>query len=266
MPRLFRYSSLSYDPLRKNELHDFAQRHALSIYVSDTVYSFIPKNACSTMRTSLAYANGCISGSEDFNWIHKNNQTFSATLSELVKAKYTFVILRCPFKRLTSVYLDKIVGRDLVAWNLADLLQRRISVAELSFSRFVKNLIESPVSQGDIHWRPQVDFLVYKTYDDYFALENFPQAISTLKAKIDLDVIDARNLTKHGTDQYTPITEGCFADALPLDILQLQTQGKCPAPAALYTPELKQTVQELYAEDIALYRSVIGPDGLLFDV
>ncbi|TAL45777.1 MAG: hypothetical protein EPN89_11775, partial [Methylovulum sp.] len=81
--RPFKYSSASYVNLSKNQQHQFAQGHALRIYNSNSIYSFIPKNACSTMRVSLAIANGCIADTDkldelDFNWIHNNNDTFRA--------------------------------------------------------------------------------------------------------------------------------------------------------------------------------------------
>jgi hypothetical protein len=44
----------------------------------------------------------------------------------------------------------------------------------------------------------------------------------------------------------------------------MKRQGRCPAPAALYTPDLQAAVASLYAEDLALYREQFGDGGLLF--
>ena len=46
--------------LSENAEHAFAERHALNVYKSNSIYSFIPKNACSTLRLSLAVANGVV--------------------------------------------------------------------------------------------------------------------------------------------------------------------------------------------------------------
>ena len=62
------------------------------------------------MRLSLAFYNGCVDDTADFGWIHSNNATFRADLASLAGASYTFVILRCPYARLASGYLDKIVA------------------------------------------------------------------------------------------------------------------------------------------------------------
>jgi hypothetical protein len=262
--RFFKYSSSSYTPLARNTKHDFAQKHALNIYNSSAIYSFIPKNGCSTLRTTIAYANGCIENPNDFNWIHSNNETFKASLSDLAKAKYTFTVLRCPLARLASVYLDKIVSRDPVAWNLYDLLDRKVDLDRMSFAQLIKSLRKNHVRTGNIHWRPQVDFLVYKSYDDYFSLHDFGTAVQTLKNKIDLEVIDARKLTKHGLDSISLVENECFAQTIPQEIMQMKREGFCPSPASLYNEESIDEVKKLYAEDLNLYREVIGDRGLLF--
>ena len=72
------------------------------------------------MRISLAKENGCSTEDCDFYWIHHNNQVFKADSRDLVTASYTFTIVRCPYVRLVSVYLDKFVERDVVAWAYVD--------------------------------------------------------------------------------------------------------------------------------------------------
>ena len=156
--RVLNYATQTYGPLPNNPDHRFASSYALQFYASNAIYTFIPKNACSTLRLSLAIANGCIESTADFNWIHQNNQTFRADLPSLITASYTFTVLRCPYARLASVYLDKIVGRDLDAWNLLDLLKREIEIEALTFERFILSLTRPPIRRGNIHWRPQVDF------------------------------------------------------------------------------------------------------------
>lgn len=264
MPRFLKHTTFNFGPLSHNPRYNFARNHALSIYGAEAIYSFIPKNACSTLRTSIAYANGCIESADDFNWIHKNNATFNASLSELAKAKYTFAILRCPYSRLASVYLDKIVSKNVVAWNLFDLMERTIDLDDLSFSDFVKCLESMPVRIGEIHWRQQSDFLVYKEYDDYFCLSEFQHAVVELDKKISLKIIDARSLTNHGIDQLKLIDSECFAYTPAREIAAMKKVGNCPSPHALFDERLMAEVATLYAEDFALYRDVIGEKGLLF--
>ncbi|MCB1687048.1 MAG: sulfotransferase family 2 domain-containing protein [Halioglobus sp.] len=262
MPRLFRYSHQSYSTLRTNKQHSFAQQFALNIYPSDAIYTFIPKNACSTMRTTLAIANGCIRDSSDFNWIHQNNNTFTANLSELAKAKYTFVILRCPFARLLSVYLDKIVSRNNPAWGFVELFRRKIDIEDITFEFFVKSMSKERIKNADIHWMPQTNFLVYEDYDDYFALEDFATARDVLKDKIDLELVDARPLTKHGSDGYHKLAKRKPYKRSPLELLDYKSQGFMPSIKTMYNDELVACVKKAYKSDIALYKKKLGPENL----
>ena len=200
-----------------------ARAHALKLYHPNAIYSFIPKNACSTLRLSVALQNDVIASPKDFNWIHNNNNTFSASLNDLIVANYTFVVLRCPYRRLASAYLDKIVERELDAWDLHRFLNRSFEVKDLTFLDFARYLKKQEVRKRNIHWRNQSDFLVYESYDDYFALETFKDAVKQLKKKINLKVVDARQLTKHGSDSYTLLTsKKSFAKKKPLKFLNLK--------------------------------------------
>lgn len=262
MPRLLRYSHQNYCSLKANKKHSFAQQFALNIYPSDAIYTFIPKNACSTMRTSLAVENGCIKDSSDFNWIHQNNSTFTANLSELARAKYTFVILRCPFSRLLSVYLDKIVSRNDPAWSYVDLHKRKIDIADITFEFFVKSMCNEQVLNGDIHWMPQTRFLVYENYDDYFAFEDFPKLTEVLRDKIGLELIDARSLTKHGSDGYRKLAKRKPYQLRPLELLNYKSEGLMPSIKRMYNDELLACVAKAYKSDIALYKRTIGSEHL----
>ena len=268
MPRFFRYSKKTYNTLSNNQQHKFAQNHALSIYSLDTIYSFIPKNACSTLRTTIAYENGCIDHPSDFNWIHKNNQTFKASLSELIKAKYTFTILRCPFSRLVSAYLDKIISRDRQAWEYIDLHDRKIQMEDITFDFFVKSMSQNSIKKGNIHWRPQEDFLVYQEYDDYFCLENFTEAERTLEEKIGLKIIDARPFTLHSIKNYDYFDSANVDlwNLKPSEILSYKLKGELPNPQKMYNDELVNLVRTAYKSDIKLYQEKIGSETLMYSL
>ncbi|MGB3405183.1 MAG: sulfotransferase family 2 domain-containing protein [Microcoleaceae cyanobacterium] len=270
MNRLLRYGAETYgNLLKKNSKHQLAMKHALRIYRSNAIYSFIPKNACSTMRLSLALENQCIKDKADFNWIHQNNDTFSADLASLITADYTFVILRCPYSRLASCYLDKIVDRSLDSWILQNLTNHSLDLSKVSFEVFIKLMKKAAIKKGNIHWQPQIDFLVYEEYDDYFCLEEFGKAVKTLQEKIELSVVDARDLTKHGSSQLKfvedTLSEGkSYANLSPDNLFLLKRSGKCPAPKLLYNEELIEIVQDCYQQDIALYSDIFGSKNLMF--
>jgi len=264
MQRFFRYSTSNHNNLEQNPKHKFAQRHALNVYNANAIYSFIPKNACSSLRTTIAHANGLIKDKSEFNWIHNNNSTFIANLSELIKAKYTFTVLRCPFSRLVSSYLDKIVTRDRIAWNYIDVHQRNIDIEDITFEFFVQSMMKPHVRNSDIHWRPQKDFLVYEEYDDYFSLENFSNVENTLKRRLGIKLIDARSLTKHGADQYDFFDGRELWKLKPFEILTQKLNGKIPRAVEMYNDELKNLVINSYKNDIDFYKEKIGSETLMF--
>lgn len=237
--------------------------HSMMLYQKNALYSFIPKNACSTLRLSTAIENGCIDGIEQGHWIHANNQTFNATLAEAIKVDYSFVVLRCPFRRLASVFLDKFVAKEPDAWQYRDALARKVELDELTFRDFVLSLKKPYILNSNIHWRPQGDFLIFENYSDYFSLEEFPQAISTLKNKINFNVVDARELTGHGTHKYQTVAEQCYADIPAFDIAIMKREGLCPSHASLYDKELFALVGNLYRDDIDLYQQKCNEDYLL---
>jgi hypothetical protein len=257
--RTLRYAGASTKALTQNSQHAWAQQYALKIYRANAIYSFIPKNACSTMRPSLALANGCIKSAAEFYWIHHNNATFRATLQDLAVADYTFVILRCPYARLASCFLDKFVDKHPVAWHFYNVTERTTELDQLTFHDFVHALSKPGLLAGNEHWRPQVDFLVYDAYDDYFAIEQFPKAIERLRAIMGLEVVDARRLTNHGLDRYTALLDTEDFSKVPIsEIARLMLAGKAPSPRSLYTAELRERVASPYRQDAALYAEKIG--------
>ncbi len=242
-----------------------ARAHALKLFHPNAIYSFIPKNACSTLRLSVALQNEVIASPEDFNWIHSNNNTFSASLNDLIVADYTFVVLRCPYRRLASAYLDKIVERELDAWDLYNTLNRALDVKDMTFLAFARSLKSEKVRKRNIHWRNQCDFLVYESYDNYFALEEFKEAIKELKKNAKLKVTDARELTQHGSDSYTLLnSKNSLAKKKPLKFLNLKSKGYYPNYKDMFNAEIIDIVKKEYSDDIKLYKSKFSSKNLLF--
>lgn len=259
-------------PLHKNTTFQFARRHALAVYPQRAIYSFIPKNACSTLRFSVAVANGFLDPEADVDWIHFNNDTFVASQEFLSTCEYAFVVLRCPFRRVASTYLDKIVGGER---HVSDLmpkaerlfyrafgrksLERRVQA--MSFEDFLDRIAGQEREEMDQHWRPQVDFLLFRDYDDYFALERFDEVRTRLQDR-GLPVLDTRRRLGHDTSALARV-EGDFARVPAIEIKRLKDQGEVPDYRSLYSDRAIKLVRDIYAEDIAFYRARFGDGGLL---
>lgn len=262
---IFKNSANSLSNLRQNFQHNFAFNHSIMLFNKNAIYSMIPKNACSTLRLSIALDNGCIESVEQGHWIHNNNDTFKPSLSEAIRANYTFVILRCPFRRLASVFLDKFVAKEPEAWNYRSSLGRTIELDDLTFSNFVLSLKSGAILNQNPHWRKQVDFLLYKSYSDYFCLEDFNTIQDTLRTKIEFEIEDARPLTEHGLDKYRGLNDHCYADVPSFEIALHKKRGECPSYKSMFNEELIKIVENLYQEDFQLYRNKFGGARLLFD-
>lgn len=251
--RRLRFTSPSNANLINNNSFQFAKKHALNIYPSNTIYTLIPKNACTSLRASIATANGFFDTSDNLkdriNWIHNNTYTFSAQIRELLRADYTFTILRCPFSRLASLFLDKFVDITPVAWNFYRNSNNAYPPETINFHKFIDLLQEQPhLRTSDIHWRCQTDFLIFKEYDDYFNFDNFSLIEPILENKIDLKLVDTRDITHHGKTKYRKL-DGDYSQMSTADLKLLKNSGSLPSDASLYTPELKEKVFKLYESD-----------------
>ncbi len=256
MVRRFNFIRNNNVVITQNHAFQQAMRHAVCHYPSNAVYSFIPKNACTTLRASLAVANGFIEPArlnEQINWVHNNSFTFSADLAGLVNADYTFVILRNPYDRIVSLFLDKFVDKTPVAWTFYRGCNNRIDLDSLSFEEFLDHLLVKPRLRAiDIHLRPQTHFLIYKQYDDYFNMSDFGHICTTLKNKINLDIVDTRNITNHGREKYTELVENDYACITVNELKKMKLNGSLPSVEALCNEKCRTIIRQIYKDDFDL--------------
>lgn len=185
-------------------------------------------------------------------------------MQALATAPYTFAILRCPYRRLASAFFDKIVGRTSEFWQLHQALGDQLDPDSLTFRNFVEAISPPRLFKLNIHWRPQVDFLVYKTYDDLFRMEDFATIAPRLHERIGLNVVDARSLTNHGTDRLKRV-DGDYFDTPAHVLLEMRRQGELPAHETLYDPDIVSAVSKLYRQDLNFYATNFDASTLLFE-
>ena len=130
--------------------------------------------------------------------------------------------------------------------------------SNLSFSDFVHHIWENTESiYKDEHTRPQCDFLLYRNYDQYFALENIKQANEQIQNRTGINIEDIRDknsiFTSKGCERSDQITHNTPAK----EISALLKQNKVPITENMYTNEMAKKVSTLYLQDILLYCSEI---------
>ena len=254
--RLLRNARLKNSKVSQNELYTFSLEHALSIYPLDAVYTFIPKNACSTLRYSIAIANGFLGDISDINWIHQNNPTFMSTQREASLASYTFVVLRCPYTRIASCFLNKIVDGTI---NFNDATGNTVS---LNFHDFLSVIKSQHRSERNEHWRNQSDFLHYERYDEYFSLESFSEAINSLGAR-GFTVYDTRAALKHDLTNIKRV-DGDFSKTKQEELQKMKEEGYLPSYKSMFGDVEIELANDIYNDDINLYKSHFGDNCLLF--
>lgn len=251
--RTFNFIKGNSTPIQSNSQFQFARQHALNIYKKNAIYTFIPKNGCTSLRASLAVENGFLTKqqiSTQINWVHNNSYSFNATIKELILSDYSFTILRCPYDRLASLFLDKFVDKSPIAWIFYRLSNNQFLPDELTFEDFINYLNQNPsILNGDIHWRRQTDFLIYEKYDDYFDFSNFNNISKVLGKKIGLDIIDTRKITNHGRENYKKVENNVFSNTPVKTLHEQKGTGFIPTTESLYTSSLKEKVKNIYKQD-----------------
>lgn len=253
--RLLKNARKNTNNVLKNELYVFSLTHTLSIYPINAIYTFIPKNACSTLRFSIAMANGFIKNIDDIDWIHKNNNTFISSPAYVAMAEYAFVILRCPFKRLSSLFLNKFVDGDM--WIQGNNNEKLNS----SFREFVYFISQQKREMMHDHWRNQCDFLHLESYDDYFAFEELDKAIKKLNKK-GFQIYDTRSALNHDQSKLK-IINGSYADVKMSELKKLKINGQIPSIKSMFDHEIYKLVSFVYADDIDLYSEKFGEKQIL---
>jgi len=257
--RLLRNARLEYSTVNENELYIFSLEHALSIYPLDIVCTFIPKNACSTLRYSIAIANGFLNDISDIDWIHQNNYTFTSTQREVSLANYTFVVLRCPYTRVASSFLNMIVDEEFIFYNDAAMTNR---LNPINFHDFLSIIKSQHRSERNQHWRNQSDFLHYERYDEYFSLESFSESINSLGAR-GFTVHDTRAALKHDLSNMKRI-DGDFSKTKQGALQKMKKEGYLPSYKSMFGDAEIELANDIYNDDINLYKSHFGDNYLLF--
>tara|TARA_B110000263_G_scaffold25722_1_gene19668 strand:- start:167 stop:943 length:777 start_codon:yes stop_codon:yes gene_type:complete len=254
--RLLKNARLKHSEVSENKLYNFSSNYALSIYPINAVCTFIPKNACSTLRFSIAIANGFIRDINDVQWIHNNNGAFRSTQREASLASYTFVVLRCPYTRVASCFLDKIVD-EIIFFN--DEIGNKVN---FNFHEFLLQIKSQQRSERDQHWRNQSDFLHYEKYDKYFSLELFSEAIASLGTH-GLKVHDTRESINHNLSSLKAV-DGDFSKMKAVEIKKMKEEGLTPNYKSMFSASEIELVNDIYIDDINLYKSHFGENDLLF--
>ncbi len=230
------------------------------------VYCPIGKNACSLLKNTLLSISPEKENYQQSNlkmheYIDKNKDLFSLKdFSYLERSDYfKFIVIRNPFKRLVSTYVDKFIKRrnnkDPHALPVIKSVYEYLGLEtnftkSITFSQFIDYLLRTEDRHLDGHWRPQsVYFASDLVKFDYVGqFEKLDTVINYLEQQLNI-TIDA-NGSKNRLDYGDFASGEKFNNIYPE---QLSKLSATPTAKQFYTPELEQKVRIRYAEDIAIY-------------
>ena len=251
--------------------------HYLVSHKHKFIYCNIPKNATQLFRIMT------VEHSDDYEKFYKWKQKTYLTVNEylhrddagvrltdyiyLDNPKYfKFAILRNPFDRLVSGYLDKFVKNPVpqplahpVINNVYEHLGMKPNVNKgITFTQFIRYLAMTKDDYNlDIHWRPQHTFLgidVFRGFDFIGQFEKLDGVIEYLEKNFGFKIRTRGVLPnpKHITRYGNISSIGKFHDKYPEELRALDG---FPGPQQFYTHELEKLIRKKYAKDIEIYES-----------
>lgn len=192
------------------------------------VYNRIKKNANTTTVMLLhELQSGTVSAPQEVKDELPDYRELSLRDLRRLHDLHTFVVIRNPYSRLLSAFLDK--------FRYPTNLERygNFSLDPVGFSRFVVWLKDGGLN-ADGHWdlQKKLMLLPLNAYDSVVRFENYSEEMGNL--------LSAR---------------GLVVDPEKLQRLYPQDQGKKTSASAklshFYNREIQQTVQQLYSKDFA---------------
>ncbi|TRW92930.1 sulfotransferase family protein [Paracoccus sp. M683] len=225
-------------------------------------YAKIPKNACSTVINSLGHA--IVQDRSPHQFDHHFRQPVAGSEGWPLLA-----VLRDPYERLVSAYLNKLVipsKREPFAGKLLDAVwkhqretERTDPLASITFAEFVKFVCARQDNALDQHWQSQTHHL--DGADPQIVLDMKNMRAGWLENPI-LSKIELRDFAPHATKSDI-IIERDLSRVDGNDIASFfRVARKFPPQSAFYNARLFERVRERYAADYEL-RNAFGLEPTL---
>jgi hypothetical protein len=239
-------------------------------------YTYIPKNACSTLKGTLASTDERYDPSQSIGLQERLFRNYP--LSAHIQAK-KIIAFRDPFKRIVSAYLNKILNPTPAPFvldvcisvfkdqrHLADakITEEILTGARPTFLEFVRYLSCRSDEEINEHWRSQLSFCVFTDYNEIFLVDN----LTDLWEKSSLSHIQlSQDYTKQATSYKKKVVRQFVNDEITRQIHNIELNRLLPAghdseifphySLFFQDEETKKLFCDRFADDIFLYNSII---------
>jgi len=247
------------------------------------VYCWIPKVGCTTVKTwFLAGEGGALERGVPGGIHAQVAERYALSLMKPGEARRVlrhysrFVVVRNPWKRIASAYIDKFVREPVNFQNIPvmdEVHRRRGKVVKhsatfaweslgittdlpidpsipyeqgISFRDFVEYLVDTPDEHLDGHWRPQCNFLGGRRFDRVVKLEELAEGISRLEDELGIPHAVLPHLHRAKLDKPDVSARGTLAE-VPAGELRGR-RGEF-SHLELMTPALAGLIGQRYACD-----------------
>lgn len=228
-----------------------------------TCYCRIPKNACTLIRFGIAAKFKFIDISkplEAIEWVNKNTEFLvkNSKNNEKFHAPNQFVVLRDPFSRVVSSFLDRVVGnKDKIADLI--LLKKKIKLdGSTNFEDFVEEVLPHIYLENP-HFVPQNLFMRKKiNYNYKINIKDLNKIIKTGQ------LYDLMNIEDYQTDILSQHTTSIklkleVKDAYKIPLKELKFLKKNSLTVNdknFFSEKAKKIINQLYAKDYEILNTI----------
>jgi len=194
-------------------------------------------------------------------WFRSNMKNYkheNTTISNIINRKYVFddkhfdkynnyyrvLIIRNPFNRVISAYLDKALHNFIPLNNLCK--KHRTSIQALTFRKFVEILYLERNNKMNGHWAPLMDCNKPKKYNKIIKMEFLGKHMNSLAKKFNYNRFPAK---KTIVKKQTVL----LAD-VPAKKLKAMNKNDVKNYKNYFDKEIVQMVNEIYKDDLKTFK------------
>jgi len=167
---------------------------------------------------------------------------------------FKFAVIRNPYDRIVSCFLDKFCGEDLCQRWVQEVIEHvNPTSGNITFNEFLNYLLTADASEMNSHWRPQSYLLDQIQIDKFVRLEELDNDLPNVEKILNLSSIRGVKKRRQATP-HSGFEEKCNIDCSELSNIALiegkRTSGAFPPKRAfLLNSIVRQKIERIYQRD-----------------